>query len=234
MSDDKVTKKSKWSEGEVILLVEEVTGNEKLGRKFSPDNTAVDRTRFWSETTKKINAVGGKERNVKQVEKKWRDLKSQTKSREVKRRTEAKKTGGGVSEAPCLSSLEEKILGTLPSCSLDGIPGGKDSSLDSSMHDDSNSETNLNEILQTRSDSSRQPDLAFSKSTAVTGKSLQKRAISGTEEFIYKMEEKKVAELQLINKTLSSIDSSLKELVAIKKKKLETEIESNFLHQFEF
>ncbi|XP_053383794.1 nuclear apoptosis-inducing factor 1-like [Mercenaria mercenaria] len=194
MSDDKVTKKSKWSEGEVILLVEEVTGNEKLGRKFSPDNTAVDRTRFWSETTKKINAVGGKERNVKQVEKKWRDLKSQTKSREVKRRTEAKKTGGGVSEAPCLSSLEEKILGTLPSCSLDGIPGGKDSSLDSSMHDDSNSETNLNEILQTRSDgermfhqkvqetisvkaaekakdSSRQPDLAFSKSTAtVTGK----------------------------------------------------------------
>ncbi|XP_053389537.1 uncharacterized protein LOC123532233 [Mercenaria mercenaria] len=84
------------------------------------------------------------------------------------------------------------------------------------------------------SDSSRQPDLAFSKSTAVTGKSLQKRAISGTEEFIYKMEEKKVAELQLINKTLSSIDSSLKELVAIKKKKFETEIESNFLHQFEF
>ncbi|XP_053373020.1 nuclear apoptosis-inducing factor 1-like isoform X2 [Mercenaria mercenaria] len=152
MSDDKVTKKSKWSEGEVILLMEEVTGNEKLGKKFSPDNTAVDRTRFWSETTKKINAVGGKERNVKQVEKKWRDLKvsgsSQTKSREVKRRTEAKKTGGGVSEAPCLSSLEEKILGTLPSCSLDGIPGGRDSSLDSN---DSNSETNLNEILQTRS-----------------------------------------------------------------------------------
>ncbi|XP_045165507.1 uncharacterized protein LOC123529299 isoform X2 [Mercenaria mercenaria] len=174
---------------------------------------------------------------------------------EVKRRTEAKKTGGGVREAPSLSCLEEKILGTPPSCSLDGIPGGKDSSLDSN---DSNSETNLHEILQTRSDgermfhqkvqetismkaaekakdSSRQPDSAceFSKSKAVSGKCLQKRAIIGTEEFIYKME-KKVTELELMNKTLSSIDNSLKKLVSIKKKKLETEIKNNFLHQFVF
>ncbi|XP_053389021.1 golgin subfamily A member 6-like protein 6 [Mercenaria mercenaria] len=57
------------------------------------------------------------------------------------------------------------------------------------------------------------------------------KAKGGTEEFIYKTEEKKVAELKLMNKTLSSIDNSLKELVSIKKKKLETEIENNFLHQ---
>lgn len=104
----KRTKKGPWSDAETDLMVEEiVTFCATLDSKFGPKVTNAHKNLFWRETTEKVNAIGGRGRSEKQVRKKWTDLKSTTKLKEVKRRKYASTTGGG--PAPkSLTPLEEK------------------------------------------------------------------------------------------------------------------------------
>ena len=63
-----------------------------------------------------------------QAVKKWRTIKSKTKSKEGVRQQELKQTGGGESAVPCdPSPLEQRVLGIIGQVSVRGIPGGVDS-----------------------------------------------------------------------------------------------------------
>lgn len=63
------------------------------------------------------------------VKKKWQDLSSQIKKREAERRRGLHATGGGPSVlVEELKSWERKIVGTISKSSLEGVPGGVDTS----------------------------------------------------------------------------------------------------------
>ncbi|XP_060575078.1 uncharacterized protein LOC132732625 [Ruditapes philippinarum] len=242
--DVKKTKRPKWEMEETTVLVETVVSFKNLDAKFTNTYCSADRNRFWADTTEKINAVGGNSRTVQQVEKKWRDMKSQTKSKEVRRREEMRKTGGGAAEHINMSSLEEKILGKIPSCTVEGVPGGRDTSLiliddtcgnDNTKDDDSDvmpstSMTDESDTSQVKSKSRTDPETLVELHNEATearestseqqGKEKPKKRPKGDiiPDFIREMEEKKINELKTISSTLSSIDNSLKELISFKKR----------------
>ncbi|XP_055997818.1 uncharacterized protein LOC125647092 [Ostrea edulis] len=73
-----------------------------------------------------INAVGGSDRTLKEVKKKWQDVKSSTKKKEVDRLKIQRQTRGGPPPTD-IKERERKIVGKMSKSVLCGIPGGCDS-----------------------------------------------------------------------------------------------------------
>ena len=53
------------------------------------------KTRLWNDVMKKINSIHGNNRDVKEVKKKWNNLKGSAKACVDCSRSEARRTGGG-------------------------------------------------------------------------------------------------------------------------------------------
>ncbi|KAL4226846.1 hypothetical protein ACF0H5_014825 [Mactra antiquata] len=77
---------------------------------------------FWEETILLINSIETCNRTGQEVLKKWSELKSKTKLKELKHRNDMKLTGGGP-HPPALESWEEKIINVLSPSLIDGIDG---------------------------------------------------------------------------------------------------------------
>ncbi|XP_067668034.1 myb/SANT-like DNA-binding domain-containing protein 4 [Haliotis asinina] len=120
-------RKSNFSSFELDILTAEVAQNSNyLFGKLSAAVTAAGKKRLWNEIAEKINANANTKRDGDEVRKKWTDFRSSVKKKEMTRRREMKKTGGG----PCpqqLSEVEERVASLIPTCQLEGIEGGMES-----------------------------------------------------------------------------------------------------------
>ena len=78
----------------------------------------------WKEVTSKINAFGANEPlNVKQVKKKWFDIKSKAKKAVSHYEADMKRTGGGTSQAQKPTEMQYRIAQVMGQTNITGIPG---------------------------------------------------------------------------------------------------------------
>lgn len=121
------SRKANWTESEISLLVEQVEQKkEVLKGKFSPSLSATDKSEAWAVITDSINAIGGCGRTLKEVKKKWQDIQSAAKTREVGRLKTQRLTGGGPPPSE-IKDWEKKIIGIMSTSVITGITGGCDS-----------------------------------------------------------------------------------------------------------
>ncbi|XP_056009439.1 uncharacterized protein LOC125680059 [Ostrea edulis] len=145
------SRKKNWSEAEIAILVDQVEENKDvLKGKFSTSLSAAYKAATWARITifdfedffqvlnkslnflklvfhlNSINAVGGSGRTLKEVKKKWQDVQSSTKKKEVDRLKIQRQTGGGPPPTD-IKEWERKIVGIMSKSVLCGIPGGCDS-----------------------------------------------------------------------------------------------------------
>lgn len=97
-----------------------------LQGKFEGPNGSGLRKRKWAEITEAVNAVGGNNRTIAQVKKKILNVKGIVKEKAASNKLSFRKTGGGSDEDEELSSVEDKILSTISTRQIRGIPGGID------------------------------------------------------------------------------------------------------------
>jgi len=123
-------KSSHFTDEEVTVLVDMYTKNfELLKGQFKGSGGACIKNRKWMEILEAVNAVrkpDTKRRTLGQIKKKWTNLKQPTKSKASANNSSFRKTGGGPNEDNELSSNEAKILSTISSRQISGIPGGFD------------------------------------------------------------------------------------------------------------
>lgn len=120
-------KAQNFSEEEVRILVEMYVENKDviLG-KFNSAAGAFGKKRIWNEILEAVNAVGANGRTLDQVKKKLKNLKQGTKTLAVANTKSIKKTGGGSDEDEELDDNQEKLLTTISTRQIHGIPGGLD------------------------------------------------------------------------------------------------------------
>ncbi|XP_053387391.1 uncharacterized protein LOC123566238 [Mercenaria mercenaria] len=121
----KTSRKSNWQVNEVSVLVDGCTDNVSTIYGRHGDTSEKEKGQFWRDICERINSIGGSDRSVEEVMKKWKDLKSQTKKKEQIRRKEMGKTGGG-GAVNSLRDWEEKIISVIPSAVIDGLNDGQD------------------------------------------------------------------------------------------------------------
>lgn len=118
---DRRPRKRNFAHDEIIILLSKYSDNKcLLESKFNNFATNKRKLQAWEDITEAINARGVEQRDVKDVRKKWSDLKMQ--AAEDFPKTVA--TGGGPkADIGPYSSLVLDILGD-DSPSLIGVPGG--------------------------------------------------------------------------------------------------------------
>ncbi|XP_062590298.1 uncharacterized protein LOC134251883 isoform X2 [Saccostrea cucullata] len=127
MENAAAARKRNWNEAEIALLVEQVEDKRDILKgKFSSSLTAADKSAAWTSIMNSINAIGGCGRTLKEVKKKWQDIQSSTKKREVERLKTQRQTGGGPPPTD-IKDWEKKIIGIMSNTVVSGIAGGCDS-----------------------------------------------------------------------------------------------------------
>lgn len=125
----KKQRKANFSTEENEVIVDEVEKNQGiLFSKLTNSVTNSRKKKLWDSICAKVNALSkGVCRSTQDVKKRWQDMQSAAKKKEVKRKHEIKKTGGGINESEEINSIDDRILGVLGPVAVDGIPGGIDS-----------------------------------------------------------------------------------------------------------
>ena len=125
----KETKKRRprFAHDELDVLVDAVGHKSVIFNKFTDVITNEKKRAAWDHITKKINAVSAVSRTTDEVRRKWQDWASCTKGKEMQRKKERQKTGGGKAEDIPVNEQEEKVLAILGKTATEGIQGGIDS-----------------------------------------------------------------------------------------------------------
>jgi hypothetical protein len=128
MTDGKKTRARNFTADEIDILVDEVTKHTVvLFAKQSDTVTNSLKTKRWAKIASLLNAVNGKgDRTGNNVRKKWYDLSNETKRKEVNKRKDQKKTGGGKPDSDPITPLEEKIISVISKTLIEGIKDGVD------------------------------------------------------------------------------------------------------------
>ncbi|KAK7488546.1 hypothetical protein BaRGS_00020163 [Batillaria attramentaria] len=114
-------RKPNWTDDEVVKMLEEISFEKTLLMSSFQNITRAKKNIAWDLITERINAVGGNQRDVCEVKKKWKDMKKAA----IDRPNVMKKTGGGgkVPEVP-YEGLIMDIVGT-DTHLRSGIPGSQ-------------------------------------------------------------------------------------------------------------
>jgi len=115
-----------WEEDESKLLINLVEENYNfLFESLAPNKTKQMVDQKWQEIVEKINAlgVGFPALSLKQVKKKWADIKSLTKRAVTRWNTEMRRTGGGVNTATKPTEVQFRIAAFIGQVNTTGIPG---------------------------------------------------------------------------------------------------------------
>lgn len=122
-------KNANFTRGELAVLVEECRKKKDvLESSFKDVGANSKKKTAWKSVTEKVNAVGGHNRNEKQIRKKWADMKSQAKRKTLEVKKERVKTGGGVAKEITISPIEEIVIESMGRTAVHGIEGGVDTS----------------------------------------------------------------------------------------------------------
>jgi hypothetical protein len=118
-------KKPNFSVKEMEVLMEEIQVQAAtLLSSFQTGDANKKKSQIWSDICEKVNAVGGNNRTLDQIKKRWKD----TKKAVLDKNQLVKKTGGGPAAPPL--PFEDVVLGILGETSLtQGVIGGKRSRL---------------------------------------------------------------------------------------------------------
>nr|XP_015839408.1 PREDICTED: myb-related transcription factor, partner of profilin-like [Tribolium castaneum] len=114
------------TEVEILIVEVENRRNILFGPLKGPSLTQYHRDRAWDQVLSHVNSVAPCVRSVGELKKKFKDLKSRTKSRANALLRESRKTGGGENDAAPLNAFEEKMLTFVGKESVEGIRGGID------------------------------------------------------------------------------------------------------------
>ncbi|XP_046551421.1 myb-related transcription factor, partner of profilin-like [Haliotis rubra] len=132
MSEAEIKKrKPNWNKDEVLLLTELVKTNASvLEGKFGPGVTSAKRQEAWQVITATINSAGLHPRSKEEVEKKWKNIKSQSKQKYSKFNRKTRGTGGGPAPTP-ISPVTDAVIDILgqDNVALTGVPGSVDSTM---------------------------------------------------------------------------------------------------------
>jgi len=112
---------------EITCLVDQYATHSKvLQGTFIGPAGALRKKKLWDDILKAVNAVGNNNRKLASIRTKLKNMKQQTKSKAASNKTSLRKTGGGSDEEDALDSIEGKMLSTMSSRQIYGIPGGID------------------------------------------------------------------------------------------------------------
>ncbi|KAM9306241.1 uncharacterized protein KZ484_026737 [Pholidichthys leucotaenia] len=114
-------RKEKFTPEELKVLVEEccVHSNILQNQNFPP----FQKKEIWIKILIKVNIVGGKNRSVEEIRKRWNDLRRRTKEKIAFNRASAKETGGGPVEEMSLTTLEEAVQQSFTEEQASGLDG---------------------------------------------------------------------------------------------------------------
>nr|XP_033808221.1 myosin-binding protein C, slow-type isoform X2 [Geotrypetes seraphini] len=117
-------KKPDFTEKELDVLVQNVTEfGPQLCGALSAKTTKAEKNKIWADIQAKVNAVGGNNRSVAEVKKKWLDLKKQTKDKLGDEEGKAPGAGEAGSTTPELTPLEKRVERMIELENSEGIPG---------------------------------------------------------------------------------------------------------------
>lgn len=131
MSDsntDKKKRRPKFTADELDCLVQQFQlHKETITSKFSNVVSNKKKSEAWCSITTAINSIGNTKRTSEEVKRKWHDWASVCKRKEIDRRKEASRTGGGsMPENSQLSELEIKVIAAIDETAISGLPYGID------------------------------------------------------------------------------------------------------------
>ncbi|KAI6650212.1 Myb-related transcription factor, partner of profilin-like [Oopsacas minuta] len=108
---DKV-RKVNWTKEEEYTLIEAIQDAGDILRGTAGQCAEINKkkTRLWNNVMRKINSIHGNNRDVKDIKKKWNNLKGSAKARVDSSRREARRTGGGPNEAGEVEDEDIRIL----------------------------------------------------------------------------------------------------------------------------
>ncbi|XP_071100859.1 nuclear apoptosis-inducing factor 1-like [Haliotis cracherodii] len=128
---DMKKRKPNWTKEEVLLLTELVKANvHVLEGKFGPGVTSARRQEAWQVITATLNSSCSHPRTKEEVEKKWKNVKSQAKHKYSEFGKLTKGTGGGPAPAP-ISPVTNAVIDILgqDNVTLTGVPGSIDTTM---------------------------------------------------------------------------------------------------------
>jgi hypothetical protein len=100
--------------------------NTVLTAAFSSSVTSQAKNQLWEEIRRQVNLVGGHNRTLIDIKLKHKNLKNSAKTKTMKNKKSAAKTGGGNNEEKSISSAESVLASTLKPVDLNGVEGGID------------------------------------------------------------------------------------------------------------
>ena len=118
----------RWTHAETKKLVELIA--EDFNFLFDAVNPAKTRQMVddkWADITNKVNALGSGsvKLTVKQVDTKWKDIKSTSKLAKVKFDKEKNRTGGGTNSIKEPTELQYKVISMIGPSATSGIVGAE-------------------------------------------------------------------------------------------------------------
>ena len=124
----------RWSDEEEDMLLGFVESHyDFLTSKVHAGKSKKDVEEKWNRLTNQINALGGVTLTVKQVTKKWSDMKSIAKQAKTAYEKESKATGGGPNKAPIPTPLQYRICDIIGTVNTAGIPNTDELDTDASI-----------------------------------------------------------------------------------------------------
>lgn len=114
-------KKKNYSEAEIDVLLTELQmrGNVIFG-SLSSGVTTKSKYVAWQAVTQAVNEVGGNQRTLPEVKKKWADLKLHSKKRIAAHMAKVRLTGGGGATSK-LSPQDERICSIIGEGAVKGV-----------------------------------------------------------------------------------------------------------------
>ncbi|CAG9764633.1 unnamed protein product [Ceutorhynchus assimilis] len=118
---DNLKKGSSVTEDQKKLMLEFIKKNQKLiSGKFSNEFTQKQSQSLWQELTTLLNSCPGANKDWKAWRKTWQDIRSRTKTKQAKNKTQQEATGGGNFENNPVTPFEAQILDIIKSVSIEG------------------------------------------------------------------------------------------------------------------
>ncbi|XP_063303252.1 myosin-binding protein C, slow-type isoform X5 [Pelobates fuscus] len=122
---DEKHEKPDFTVQELEMLVEGVSKHgPQLCGGLSSKTTKAEKSKIWADIQAKLNAVGGHNRSVADIKKRWNNLKKDTKDKlvQIKEDVPAEKEGEPTTPAKDLSPLEKRVEALLQLEDLEGTP----------------------------------------------------------------------------------------------------------------
>lgn len=130
--DSQTKRKPNWNADETLALTNLVDENKQILRgKLGPSLTSEMKSRMWRNIAVSLTAMGvGPGRTAAEVEKKWHNIFSKSKSEISDHRRATTGTGGGPPQKTLstIAMAVSNVVGENNTC-LSGIPGGLDTSI---------------------------------------------------------------------------------------------------------